>query len=141
MAVSVGMRMRLDYSHLEDVADGVGWLADAYPYNLADYQVIHHRTEAPLGREFYTDEQGNEHPGWLRDSADSVPLPGPEGGYLVVVHADYAIYVNSGTQFIAPNPFWERATLRTEREADDLLLRMTHQMLARYLPTYMGNLR
>ena len=135
------MHMRVEENHLGSVAVGVTELADGFAYNLADYQVIHHREEAPLGREFYVDEQGHEHPGWLRDSADSVPLPGPEGGYLVTVHADYGIYVNNGTRFISPNPFWDRAALATEREADDLLDRMTRQMLARYVPGSGGQLR
>lgn len=141
MTVTLTMRMRLDYSHLDNAARGLDWLGDAWAYNVAGWQVIHHRQEAPLGREFYTDEQGNEHPGWLRDSADQVPLPGPLGGYLITVHADYAIFVNNGTRYIQANPFWERATLRTEREAPDTLEWATRQWLVRYVPGSGGSLR
>jgi hypothetical protein len=121
---------RLTQNDLPGVIRGVGWLADAWPQNMAQLQEAHHRQEAPLGQEFYTDEMGNEHPGWLRDSVDSVELPG--GGYITIVHADYGIYVNNGTRNMAANPFWERATLRTEREADDLTDRLTRQALARF---------
>lgn len=126
----VSISARVDFSHLDRVGRMVDGLADSFAYNLATYQEVHHRQEAPLGREFYTDEQGNEHPGWLRDSVDSLPLPGPGHMHLVTVHADYGIYVNNGTRYMPANPFWERATLRTEQEADDLLDRVTRQQFA-----------
>lgn len=116
-------------SELDTVARGVTRVADAWAEKLAAWQEIHHREEAPLGQEFYTDEWGNEHPGWLRDSVDSIELPG--GGYITIVHADYGIYIESGTRYISANPFWSRATLRTEREAPDLLDRLTREALTR----------
>lgn len=128
---TVTLRARLDFDRLDNVARGLDNLADAWGSRMATWQEIHHREEAPLGREFYTDEWGNEHPGWLRDSVDSVALPGPIGGYIVTVHADYGIYVNNGTRYIQANPFWERAALRTEREGPDLLDGLTRDMLAR----------
>lgn len=125
---TVTMRVHVR-SELGTVARGVSRVADSWAEKLATWQEIHHREEAPLGQEFYIDEQGNQHPGWLRDSVDSVPLPG--GGYIVTVHADYGIYVNNGTRYQSANPFWERAALRTEREAPDLLDNLTAEMLAR----------
>jgi hypothetical protein len=128
---TVTLSARLTENRLPGVIRGVHWLADAWPKHMAGWQEVHHREEAPLGQEFYTDEMGNEHPGWLRDSVDSVELPGGQG-YITVVHADYGIYVNNGTRNMAANPFWERATLRTEREADDLLDNLTREALARF---------
>jgi Bacteriophage protein of unknown function (DUF646). len=133
MAVTVQMRARVDENHLQRAMRGYWWLEEAWVDNTATYQKAFHREEAPLGRAVYTDEEGHDHPGWLRDSVDSVPLPGETPSTLVTVHAFYGIYVNNGTRHQAPNPFWDRAQVKTEREAPLLLDRLTAQMLVRYL--------
>jgi hypothetical protein len=125
----VNLRVRVLYNHLPNVIDGLDRLADDYPERLAKLHIVHHQEEAPVGREVYTDAEGHEHPGWLRDSADAIPLPG--GEWLTTVHAFYGVYVNYGTRHMAANPFWERATLRTEREAEPLADAMVRAMLQR----------
>jgi hypothetical protein len=126
---TVNTRVRVVYNRLPNVIDGMDRLADEYPERLARLHVVHHQDEAPVGREVYTDQEGHEHPGWLRDSAYVVPLPGGES--LITVDAFYGIYVNNGTRHQSANPFWERATLRTEHEAEPLAEAMVRQMLAR----------
>jgi len=134
---TVSVSLRVTHNDLDAVARGIDWLASAWPYNMATLQEAHHQQEAPLGQEFYRDLDGNWHPGWLRESVDTTELP--DGGQLTTVWAVYGIYVNNGTRFMAANPFWERATLRTEREADGLTDRLTRQMLARAVGS--GSLR
>jgi hypothetical protein len=120
---------RVTDNHLDDIARQLDWLGSTWCQRMAEAQVHHHHAEAPVGREFYTDELGHEHPGWLRDSADNLQLP--DGGQWVMVHADYGIYVNNGTRYIAPNPFWDRALLRTEAIAEGELERAVAELWIR----------
>jgi hypothetical protein len=128
---SLGLSMRLTDNHVPALMRGLDWLADAWADNMAYSLRDHAQREAPVGREVYTDEEGHEHPGWLRESIDVLPLPGPSHPWLVTVHAFYGIYVNNGTRNMAPNPFWDRAVFRAELEGDDLLDWSTRQWLLR----------
>lgn len=128
VTVSSRTRGRGTFNHLGRLARELGELGRDYAASLAQWQQAHTRQEAPLGREVYTDEQGHEHPGWLRDSVDTIELP-PGDSWLVTVHADYGAYVNFGTRHQAANPFWARAVARTEALMDPMLDTRTRTML------------
>lgn len=116
-------------NRLDDVARQLDRLGSVWAERMADHHQTHHRQEAPVGREVYVDPEGNEHPGWLRDSLAVTPLP--DGSQWLQVDAYYGIYVNNGTRYQPPNPFWDRALLRTEALADVELERATAELMAR----------
>jgi hypothetical protein len=126
-----GMRVRASYQDLglSDVARQLDWLGAAWAEDVAALQVEHHQAEAPIGQEIYRDLDGNWHPGWLRESVVATPLPG--GGQWVQVEAVYGIFVNNGTRYMAANPFWDRATMRTELQTEDILDRLMPEFWAR----------
>lgn len=126
---TVRISARVTMNRLDDVARQLDWLGSTWAERMADHHQTHHRQEAPVGQEIYTDPEGNQHPGWLRDSLAAIELP--DGGQWLQVDAYYGIYVNSGTRFQPPNPFWDRALLRTEAMADETLAVATAELMAR----------
>jgi hypothetical protein len=126
---AVRFRATVTSNRLPQVARQLDHLGATWAQQMADHHEAHHHQEAPVGQRVFIDAEGNQHPGWLRDSLAVTPLP--DGGQWLQVEAFYGIYVNSGTRFQAPNPFWDRALLRTEALADITLEAVTAQMLAR----------
>lgn len=125
------VRIRATYHEmgLRGTARQLDWLTSTWAEDVAELQIEHHHQEAPIGQEIYRDLDGNWHPGWLRESAHAIGLP--SGGQWVQVDALYGIYVNSGTRYQHANPFWDRATLRTEAQTEVLLERHLPEFWAR----------
>ena len=133
VAVTVGVSASVDENHLPAAMRGPnGWPTPSATTWLRPRWTTTARKPRWAARSTPT-AKATSIPAGCATRLDSVPLPGPSPSYLVTVHAFYGIYVNNGTRYIAPNPFWDRAQVKTEAEAPLLLDRLTRQMAARYL--------
>lgn len=84
------------------------------------------KKNAPVGSDTYTDSDGHEHPGWLRDSIHATRIS--EGHWVVSIDAEYAVYLEYGTRYMRARPFWRRSIRETKevvfRDAASSLTRL-----------------
>lgn len=62
------------------------------------------KVKAPVGDEHYIDSDGNVHPGYLVESIATERIT--ENHWRAYVGADYGVYLENGTRYMAAQPFW-----------------------------------